>query len=154
MAFEQVKMRTAQGQEYGPVPMSVLIRWHQEGRVPMDAFLVDAESGEAQPVVSFPGLGFVGPTAAAPAGPPTAMDRLIPARNPKALFAYYLGVFGLVPLFSPFLGPVALILGILGVRAAKELKVGSGHGWAGIILGGIESGAAIWGIIWLVQNAH
>src|SRR5690349_5342595 len=39
---------------------------------------------------------------------------LIPYRNPRALTGYYLGVFSLIPCVSLFLGPAALILGLLG----------------------------------------
>jgi hypothetical protein len=44
------------------------------------------------------------------------MGGLIPSRNPKALAGYYCGVFSLVPIFGLVLAPVAIILGILGLR--------------------------------------
>src|SRR5580765_3821413 len=57
---------------------------------------------------------------AQPPQQPGALDRLIPTRNVKALLAYYFGVFGLVPCFSPFLAPAAIILGILGLKECKR----------------------------------
>ena len=66
-----------------------------------------------------------------------AISGLIPYKNRRALAAYYCGVFGLIPGIGVILGPIALILGILGLRyAADHLKAkGSGHAWAGVILG-------------------
>ena len=65
------------------------------------------------------------------------VSRLIPYKNTRALAAYYCGVFGLIPGIGVILGPIALILGILGLRYASEHRKakGSGHAWAGIILG-------------------
>jgi len=67
----------------------------------------------------------------------SAVGRLIPYKNSRALAAYYCGVFGLIPGVGVILGPIALILGILGLRYASEHRKakGSGHAWAGVILG-------------------
>ncbi len=65
--------------------------------------------------------------------------RLIPYKNVSALMAYYCGVFSLIPCLSLILGPIAIVLGIRGrrfVRAHPEAH-GTGHAWAGIILGGL-----------------
>lgn len=69
-----------------------------------------------------------------------AVSTLIPYRNPKALAAYYCGVFGLIPCVGAILGPIALIFGILGLRYVKEHPTakGTGHAIAGIVLGIIE----------------
>ncbi|MFI5385925.1 MAG: DUF4190 domain-containing protein [Fimbriimonadales bacterium] len=71
--------------------------------------------------------------------PPSALDRLIPAKNVKALLAYYFGVFGIVPCFSPLLSPAAIILGILGLKECKKDPnlPGKGHAITGIVLGSI-----------------
>lgn len=78
------------------------------------------------------------PSAAAPAGDGTG--GLIPYKNPKALTAYYLGIFGLFPLIGFLLAVPALILGILGLQARKQnpLVKGAVHAWVGIILGTIS----------------
>jgi len=62
---------------------------------------------------------------------------LIPLKNPKALAAYYCGVFSLIPVVGCVLGPVAVILGILGfMHVSKYPKArGTGHAVTGIILG-------------------
>ena len=77
----------------------------------------------------------------APAGPPSAAERIIPTKNPKALFAYYSGCFSFVLCAAPLLGPLGIILGILGLQECKkhpELP-GKGHAITGIILGSITT---------------
>jgi hypothetical protein len=68
------------------------------------------------------------------------ISTLIPYKNPKALIAYYLGVFGLIPCLGALLGPAALILGILGLRLVRQYPTakGTGHAIAGIVLGSLE----------------
>ena len=66
---------------------------------------------------------------------------LFPYRNPTSLFAYYLGIFGLIPPLGVVLGPLAIILGVLGLRAAgraPEVK-GAGHSWTGMVLGALDT---------------
>jgi len=85
---------------------------------------------------------------------PGAMDRIIPARNPKALLAYYFGVFSIVPCFTIFLSPAAIVCGILGL---KECKLnpglpGKGHAITGIVIGSIMAFLAIVCIIFIVAG--
>jgi len=65
---------------------------------------------------------------------------VVPYRNGAALVAYYLGVFGLIPILGFVFGPAALILGIIGlVKARKNPQAhGTGHAIAGIVLGVID----------------
>ena len=66
------------------------------------------------------------------------IDTLIPTHNPKALTAYYLGIFSFIPLLGIFLGIAAFVLGLQGLKAAKqtpEIK-GKTHAWVGILVGG------------------
>jgi hypothetical protein len=67
-------------------------------------------------------------------------EKLVPTGNPKALIAYYCGIFGLIPLLGLILGPLALVFGILGKRQANRRRRagGGGHAIAGIILGPID----------------
>lgn len=69
------------------------------------------------------------------------ISTLIPYRNPKALIAYYLGVFSLIPCLGLALGPAALLLGILGLDYKKKNPTagGTGHAIAGIVLGLLTS---------------
>jgi hypothetical protein len=80
--------------------------------------------------------------------PPTFADQVIPARNPKALIGYYLGVFSLIPCLALLLGPAALILGILGVKARKENPnlPGQAHAITAIVLGSLTS-LVNWGFL-------
>jgi hypothetical protein len=67
------------------------------------------------------------------------VSTIIPYKNPKALAAYYLAVFSLIPCLGGLLGLAALILGFLGLSAASahpEAK-GKAHAWVGILLGGL-----------------
>jgi len=45
-----------------------------------------------------------------------------------------------VPCFTPVLGPIALILGIFGLRAIRRKPglPGKAHAWVGVVLGAIE----------------
>lgn len=84
-----------------------------------------------------------------PAGAPTldvrqpdgGLSTLIPYNNPKALIAYYCGVFALIPCVGLVLGPIALTLGILGLQYVKAHPTakGTGHAIAGIVLGAITT---------------
>jgi len=62
-------------------------------------------------------------------------------KNPKAL-AYYCGVFAIA--CGVVLGPIAIVLGVLGVREAKTLQVGKTHAIVGIVGGTIAT------LLWLV----
>lgn len=141
MAFAQVYMRTNDGQRFGPVSMNELLKWHGERRVPEDAILIDVETNEERPVLSFPALTIPPPPMAII--PPTAQqpqisatDHLIPAKNPNALIGYYLGVFGIA---LWILGPFALVLGIRGLINVKNVGVGRTHSLVAIILGGLDT---------------
>lgn len=69
----------------------------------------------------------------------STMGWLIPYKNAQALWAYYLGIFSLIPCVGIPLGIAALILGIRGLKFGDlhpEAR-GKGHAWTGIILGGL-----------------
>ena len=71
---------------------------------------------------------------------------VIPYKNPKALIAYYCGIFALMPCVGLLPGIAGFILGIMGLRyrAAHPETKGSVHAWIGIVLGGGKS------MVWLV----
>ncbi|MFI4917648.1 MAG: hypothetical protein ACIAS6_14230 [Phycisphaerales bacterium JB060] len=72
------------------------------------------------------------------AGPtPDATGGVIPYKNPAALIAYYLGVFGLVPMLGLPMAVAAIVLGFVGLRQRARRKVSGGqvHAWVGIVLG-------------------
>jgi len=87
--------------------------------------------------------------------PDNTMGGLIPYKNQSALLAYYLAVFSLIPCFGLFLGIAAFILGLKGLRYAKEQPEAKGatHAWVGIILGGFCGFGSILLILWFVGAA-
>jgi hypothetical protein len=80
---------------------------------------------------------------------------LIPYKNGKALAAYYCGVFALIPCVGLILGPIALILGIMGLQYAKEhpRARGQAHAIVGIVLGGLVLLAHVGGILVMIIGA-
>lgn len=146
MAFEEVMLRTSDGQEYGPATREQLLQWHREGRVPPNASIVDLSTRETTAVSAFLPPAIPPPPAMNSAAfpqtaTPSGTDHLIPVKNPKALIAYYCGVFSI--LCAPILGPTALVLGIMGLRDAKIKLVGRTHALVGIIAGGVMTLLAI-----------
>jgi phage FluMu protein Com len=81
-----------------------------------------------------------------------AVSTIIPYKNGRALAAYYLGVFSLIPCLGLLLGPAALVLGILGMRHVKANPTakGTGHAIAGIVLGGLTTLANWGGVLALI----
>lgn len=73
---------------------------------------------------------------------------IIPFRNARALIAYYCAVFSVIPCAGLVLGPIAFLLGILGMRYVRTHPSahGTGHALVGIILGGLTA-LANWGIV-------
>ncbi len=76
-----------------------------------------------------------------PHRPDSPVNAIIPYKNPRALTAYYLGVFSLIPVFGILLGFAAVWLGIVGLkrRKAQPQIGGAAHAWIGIILGGCSA---------------
>ena len=85
----------------------------------------------------------------------SGVETLIPYKNGMALAAYYCGVFSLIPIVGFLLGPVAIVLGILGIAKARQAKKqagGMGHAIAGIILG--IAGIIAWPIVGLAMGLY
>ena len=80
---------------------------------------------------------------------------LIPYKNPKALWAYYLGIFSLIPCLGILLGVAALILGIGGLRHANlhPESRGKAHAWVGIILGSLCAAGYLFLLVLAVISA-
>jgi hypothetical protein len=66
-----------------------------------------------------------------------AMSHVVPYKNPFALAGYYCGFGALLPVLGVLLGPVAVVLGIIGfVKARQNPQAhGTGHAVTAIILG-------------------
>ena len=69
-----------------------------------------------------------------------AIQTLVPTKNKFALIAYYLGVFGFIPLLGLPLSVAAIILGRKGLREyqANPTPGAKGHAIAGIVMGIIQ----------------
>ncbi len=69
-----------------------------------------------------------------------ATGGVIPYKNPQALTAYYLAIFGLFPLVGLLLAIPAVILGVIGLKKQKANPIikGSVHAWIGIVLGAVS----------------
>ena len=84
----------------------------------------------------------------------STMGGLIPYKNAQALWAYYLGIFSLIPCLGFPLAIAALILGLRGLKFAvlhSEAK-GKAHCWVGIVLGSLVAIASLIGILIAVAN--
>lgn len=68
------------------------------------------------------------------------MHRLVPTRNGAALAAYYCGVFSMLCYVGVPLGVIAIIAGIMGIRAHNQdpSRRGFYHAIAGIVLGSLS----------------
>jgi hypothetical protein len=91
--------------------------------------------------------------AAAPQAPSASggdlLTSLVPYKNSRALTAYYLAVFGLIPCLGIPIAIAAVVLGIMGRNYAKrhpEAKGGT-HAWLGIVFGTLEVLANAVGIV-------
>jgi len=73
----------------------------------------------------------------APADP--TLGGLIPTRNPDSLWAYYLGLFSIFPLFGLPMGAVAMFKGGRALKHAKlnQADRGKAHAYVGIGCGTI-----------------
>lgn len=141
------RVRLADGREFGPVAMTKLKVWTGEGRVPASAMIVDEATGEARPVREVPDLALI---LAAPPTTPGAMSKvagarptapgILPYTNSPALVSYYVGVGSIVCFIGLLAAPVAIVLGILGLRKVKRDPTvkGTAHAIVGIILGSLS----------------
>jgi hypothetical protein len=139
-------VRLSDDRTFGPADAALLARWAGEGRVPQDAMIESLDGAPPVRAGDHPAIR------AAVAAPPTVagelmsppvtdgpLSTLIPYRNGAALAAYYTGVFSLIPLLALLLGPLAIVLGVLGLRFAARQPMAHGrvHAWVGIIVGTI-----------------
>lgn len=148
------------GQQLGIFDIAQLNEGLATGTIPADAAMAWYDGCPSWiPIGQVPGVILPSPPQV-PAGPPplptpgsaTSGDGtggLIPYKNPKALTAYYLGIFGLFPLIGFLLAVPALILGILGLQARKQnpLIKGAVHAWVGIILGILSISYHLLGVV-------
>ena len=139
------KILGSDGQEYGLIPAAKIKQWISEGRVEKNT-PVFPDGGEDWVFLgSLPEFSeaFASPSpvtvpgAAAKSG--GGLNVVIPYKNIRALFAYYLAVFSVVPILGMPLGLAGFVLGILGLRYLGKNPSAGGkvHAWIGIVLGGL-----------------
>jgi hypothetical protein len=129
------RVRLRDERRFGPAAMDDILEWARQGRVPADAVLEPIDGSPERSVLDEPNLARIvgAPPTVSPGTPaPARGPGVIPTKNPAALIGYYFAVFSLV---APFLTPVALILGIMGlvrVRRHPESR-GTAHAWFAIV---------------------
>ena len=137
------------GHTLGPYSEHELRTMVASGQAQLNDPVCVAGENQWRTLGSLPSFGF----APIPQESDAGIATIIPYKNPPALTAYYLGVFSLIPCFGLLLAVPAFILGIIGLRKARENSgsKGKAHAWTGIILGGLMT--LLWTgliIFWLV----
>lgn len=135
--------------EYGPVSADHVRQWLAQGRVNARTQIKPDGAAEWQALSTLPEFAkdlaeaapppvMAAPNPAAPASG-EGINVIIPYKNVRALVAYYLAVFSLIPFLGMPLGLAALVLGIMGLRFRRQNPTAGGvvHAWIGIILGGL-----------------
>lgn len=76
---------------------------------------------------------------------------LIPYKNPMALTAHYTSVMSLIPLLGLFLGPTAVVFGVLGLLHLRKEPAAGGaiHAVLAIVLGVVTLVANVAGLVYL-----
>jgi len=143
------KILGSDGNEYGPVAAEQVKKWIAENRVEKKTPVFPEGAPDWVFLESLPefAAAFTPPSSHPPPTPPSAptsksadgLNTIIPYKNARALVAYYLGVFSVIPPFGAFLGIPALVLGISGLRFRRRNPAagGSVHAWIGVVLGGL-----------------
>lgn len=134
------------GGSFGPATMEVIAQWAREGRVPREARIVGAD-GSSMLAGEHPRLMAIvnaPPTVSGQLSRPVVQDEggvsvIIPYKNGAALAGYYVSIAALIPVLGLVLGPVAIVLGVLGIRARNRNPAvhGLAHAWVAIILGSL-----------------
>jgi hypothetical protein len=137
------KIIGADGKEYGSITVEQLKKWITENRVNRQTSVKSEGAADWKPLDSLPELAgaFIPPPISPAPAPATnsGINVLIPYKNPRALIAYYLGVFSVIPFIGILLGITAFVLGILGLRYRRRNPAAGGavHAWIGIVVGGL-----------------
>lgn len=83
-----------------------------------------------------------------------AVNPWIHSSNALALLAYRCGLLALIPFFGLVLGPVAIVLGLLGRRRERQQpsERGAGQATAAIVLGGATLATQAAGLLLLLSG--
>ncbi len=157
------KIIGADGKEYAPIPAGQLRQWLKEGRVNSQTKVKSGDTTDWQTLAALPefanALGGDNPPPIA-ASPATSsgsggLNVIIPYKNARALIAYYLAVFSLIPFLGIPLGLAAFVLGILGLKFRRQHPTAGGtvHAWIGIVLGGLCGFGYLALVFWVIVAA-
>jgi hypothetical protein len=149
-------VHTADGRRLDPQTLEEINAAAAAGTLSVAGALVWAPGMSTwEPLSTLLGLPPAIPSASAPATGGDVLGTIIPVKNGKALTAYYCAIFGLIPCVTFILGPTALIMGILGLKAVKRTPglPGTAHAWVGIILGGLQTLAVVAWFLFVVVMA-
>jgi hypothetical protein len=80
--------------------------------------------------------------------PSDPVQAFIPYRNAPALISYYLGIFSILPCAGAIMGPIAIFLGLKGLKLAAQHPEARGKAHA---ITGIVSGS-IFGLLWIILD--
>jgi len=139
------KVLGSDGNKYGPVSAGRIKEWIAENRVEKKTPVMLEGGADWVFLDSLPefAAAFAPPSSIPPSARASktadAFNKIIPYKNVRALVAYYLGVFSVIPPVGALLGIPAFVLGISGLRfRSRNPEAGGGvHAWIGIVLGGL-----------------
>ena len=136
------KVKTSDGEEYGPADLDQIVQWAREGRIERDSLLIRTDGSETKSISDEPRvMAILGapPTIPGPQPPfdDAPLSGLIPYKNPPALIGYYVSIVSCFPIVGLLLGPPAIVLGIIGIRRrkAEPHRKGLAHAWIAISFG-------------------
>lgn len=140
MSTHRFTITLPNGNQFHAADEATVIGWAKDSRIPADAVI--AESGQP-PIVAarHPTIGLlVVPSPDAPAND-GGISTIIPYRNAPALAGYYTGVASLIPIIGLLAGPVAIGLGVKGLKNAKANPnaKGKAHAITAIVLGSLAT---------------
>lgn len=149
-AFANISMQIhvySEGQRRGPFTLDEVNEQLRQGVLsPKSSLAWYAGCVDWMPLGNVPSVIEAAKSFQLPLPPPLPVEQgdatggVIPYKNPHALTAYYLSIFGLFPLIGILLAIPAVILGISGLKKRKRNPVikGSVHAWIGIVLGSLS----------------
>lgn len=155
-------VRLPNGTEYGPGSLTLMRQWAAEGRVPRSASLVTRDGSPPILVTDMPELrdaleGRVDPDDVGDHKDERVLESIVPYKNQPALWGYHIGIFALIPGAGLLLGPLALVLGFIGLRLVKRHpgSRGTSHSWVAMILGTLATLINIVGIsAWVIGRIN
>jgi hypothetical protein len=152
MSEEKYKILGGDGQEYGPVSAAQIAEWIGENRVERKTPVFVEGARDWAFIENVPELAALFTQPPVLSGRGNGLNAIVPYKNVRALLAYYLAVFSLIPILGAPLGLLALVLGAAGLRFQRKNPAAGGvvHAWIGIVVGGFFGFVYLGLIAWLV----